>query len=126
MAESKMSDIIRASVDGIKSFTDMDTVFGRAITTPGGVTVIPVSKITLGFATGGVDLAGKRNHPEQNFGGGGGTGVSINPIAFLTISPNSEINLINLKEESSNNLDKVFSLIENTPDLINKIKDVLG
>ena len=124
MSESKMSELIRASVEGIRSFTDNDAVMGRAITTPSGVTVIPISKITMGFATGGVDLAGKRSNPDQNFGGGGGTGVSINPVAFLTIGKNAEINLINLRDEPKN-LEKMISFFENTPELINKIKDAL-
>ena len=87
MSETKMSDIIRASLDGIRDLTDMETAIGDAITTPSGVTVIPVSKVTMGIATGGIDYATKKLTSPQNFGGGGGTGMSITPIAFLTVSP---------------------------------------
>ena len=80
-----MSDIIKASMDGIKSFTDMETVIGNAITTPNGVTVIPVSKVAMGIATGGIDYGKSKQDSEQNFGGGGGTGLSITPVAFLTV-----------------------------------------
>jgi uncharacterized spore protein YtfJ len=55
MTDNRVSEIIKSSLDGIKSFTDMENVIGAAINTPSGVTVIPVSKITLGFAGGGVD-----------------------------------------------------------------------
>ena len=72
MAENKMSDLIKASLEGIKDFTDVDTVFGKAVTTPSGVTVIPVSKISLGFATGGLDLQPKKVLSPTNFGGGSG------------------------------------------------------
>ena len=70
MSENKMSDIIRASIEGIKSFTDSETVIGNAITTPNGVTVIPVSKVAMGIATGGLDYGNTRGSTEQNFGGG--------------------------------------------------------
>ena len=82
MSENRMSDIIRASMDSIKSFTDMETAIGNAITTPSGVTVIPVSKVTMGIATGGIDYGDKKQAGGQNFGGGGGTGLSITPTAF--------------------------------------------
>ena len=125
MAESKMSDIIRASVEGIKSFTDVDTVTGNAIHTPSGVTVIPISKITVGFATGGLDYTARRRENKENFGGGGGTGVSITPIAFLTVGKNSEINLIPLTN-MNNGVERVVSLIEHAPEIIEKIKDTLS
>ncbi len=124
MSENKMSDIIRASLDGIKEFADVDTVFGKAITTSSGVTVIPVSKVSLGFATGGLDFPAKRPISPQNFGGGSGSGVSITPVAFLTINANSEINLIQIGTESYSSIDRAFDLIENSPNIIEKIKNI--
>lgn len=125
MSENKMSDIIKTSIDGIKSFTDMDTVIGSAIHTPSGVTVIPVSKVSMGIATGGVDYGGKRQQNGQGFGGGGGTGLSITPVAFLTIGKNAEINLIHINSKSSD-IDAVASLIEHSPEIIQKIKGALS
>lgn len=124
MQESRMSEIIRASLDGVKDFADMDTVVGNAVTTPNGVTVIPVSRISVGFATGGLDYGSKRSGDTQNFGGGGGTGVSITPIAFLTIGKNAEVSLIPLSQ-GGGGFDRVASFIEKTPDLIEKIKEAL-
>lgn len=125
MAETKMSDIIRASVDGIRSFTNMDTVIGEAINTPSGVTVIPVSKVYMGIATGGVDYGTKKNANPQNFGGGGGTGLAITPVAFLTIDKNAEVNLINI-ESGESDITKIASLIEHSPDIIEKIRAALS
>lgn len=125
MSENKMSDIIKTSIDGIKSFTDMDTVIGNAITTPSGVTVIPVSKITMGIATGGVDYGTKRTSHEQGFGGGGGTGLSITPVAFLTVGRDAEINLIHVNAAASE-VDAIASLIEHSPEIINKIRSALS
>lgn len=123
MTENKMSEMIKASLDGIKDFTDVDTVFGKAITTPNGVTIIPVSKVSVGFATGGIDFQEKRPISPANFGGGSGTGVSITPVAFLTVGVNAEINLIQIGVDEKSPVDKVFSLIENSPKILEKIKD---
>lgn len=125
MSETKMSDIIRASLDGIRDLTDMETAIGDAITTPNGVTVIPVSKVTMGIATGGIDYATKKLTAPQNFGGGGGTGMSITPIAFLTVSPNAEIGLIPIRAQD-NEIDKISKLIEHSPEIIAKIKGILS
>ena len=120
-----MSDIIKASMEGIKSFTDMETVIGNAITTPNGVTVIPVSKVAMGIATGGIDYGNKHQNEPQNFGGGGGTGLSITPVAFLTVGRDAEVNLIHINGGGAD-VDKVVNLIEQAPELISKIKKALS
>lgn len=125
MSETKMSDIIRASLDGIRDMTNMEASIGEAITTPSGVTVIPVSKVTMGIATGGVDYASKKLTTPQNFGGGGGTGMTITPLAFLTISPMAEVNLITLNS-AENDIDKISKIIEHSPEIISKIKKLLN
>ena len=125
MSETKMSDIIKTSLDGIKSFTDIDVAVGNPIITPSGVTVIPISKVSIGFATGGLDYVNKKYASNQNFGGGGGTGVSITPVAFLTVGKDSQINLIQLNG-TPNGLDHALSLIEHSPDIIQKIKVALS
>lgn len=125
MSENKMSDIIKASIEGIKSFTDMETVIGNAITTPSGVTVIPVSKVTMGIATGGIDYGRGRQDSDQNFGGGGGTGLSITPVAFLTVGRDAEVNLIHVNGGSAD-VDKIVNLIERAPEIIEKIKAAMS
>ena len=120
-----MGDIIRASTDGIKSFADMNAVIGAPINTPSGVTVIPVSKVAMGIATGGVDYGEKKNFAHQNFGGGGGTGLSITPIAFLTVGVDGEVNLITVNSLPSD-VDKITTLIERSPEIIEKIKGALS
>lgn len=120
-----MSDIIKASIDGIKNLGDMETVIGNAITTPSGVTVIPISKVTMGIATGGIDYGKQRQESEQNFGGGGGTGLSITPIAFLTVGRDAEVNLIQVNG-NNNDVDRIVNLIEHAPEIINRIKSILS
>ena len=125
MPENKMSDIIKASMDGIKSFTDMETVIGNAITTPSGVTVIPVSKVAMGIATGGVDYGSERSSHSQNFGGGGGTGLSITPIAFLTVGRDADVSIIHINS-AGGEVERIANLIERSPDIIEKIRNALS
>ncbi len=125
MSDANMSDLIKSTVEEIKNFTNIETAIGTPIHTPSGVTVIPVSKVSVGFATGGIDIGGKRLTSQKNFGGGGGTGVSITPMAFLTVGKNAEINLISISASSSTGLDHALSVIERSPEIIQKIKDVL-
>ena len=120
-----MSEIIRSSLNGIKDFTDMENAVGAPIQTPSGVTVIPVSKVSIGFATGGLDYGTKKLIGNQNFGGGGGTGVSITPVAFLTINKDAEVNLVPITTTAQGSVDNALSLIERTPEIIQKIKETL-
>lgn len=125
MTDSKMGDIIKHSLEGIKEFTDIDSVIGTPIITSSGVTVIPVSKVAVGFATGGLDYQNKKGHSAQNFGGGGTTGVSISPVAFLTVDRDAKINLIPLNGATTG-IDHAISLIEHSPEIIQKIKAALS
>ena len=121
--DNKISEIIHASLEEVRNFASVDTITGKAITTPSGVTVIPISKVTIGFVSGGVDYG--EGAPTRNFGGGGGTGISITPVAFLTITDKADINLVSVNEKSDG-VDRVISLIEHSPELIEKIKGLLS
>ncbi len=124
MPENKMNEYVESSIEGIKSLAGMDAVLGTAINTPSGVTVIPVQKVTMGFASGGVDYSSKRIGSLPGFGGGGGSGVSITPIGYLTITPNADIKLITIKDTNTD-VERITSLIEHSPEIIEKIKDVI-
>ena len=125
-----MSEIIRASVEGLKSSFDANTIIGEAITTANGTVVIPVSKLSVGFATGGIDYLGKKAAPtgNNNFGGGGGSGLSVNPVAFLVISPAGTVELLNVNEskEPADAVSQIINAIERSPELIEKFKEVFS
>ena len=125
MSDNRLSEIIKTSLDGIKSFTDINTVVGKEITTPSGVTVIPVSKVSVGFANGGVDFSTKKSQINQNFGCGGGTGVSITPLAFLVIDNLGKVDLIPLNGAETQ-ADKIFSVIDHAPEIIARLRSTLG
>ena len=124
--ENKMSEIIKTSLEGIRDFTTPDAAFGSAINTPSGVTIIPVSKITLGFASGGLDYSGKRNINDKSFGGGGGTAMSVTPIAFIAVGKSGEISMISINNGGESSVDRMISLIERSPEIIDKIKGSLS
>ncbi len=130
MSDNKMSEIIRASVEGLKSSFDANTIIGEAITTANGTVVIPVSKLSVGFATGGIDYLGKKAAPtgNNNFGGGGGSGLSVNPVAFLVISPAGTVELLNVNEskEPADAVSQIINAIERSPELIEKCKEVFS
>ncbi len=130
MADSKLNDIIGTSLEKIKALADGETVIGNPITTPDGTTVIPVSKISMGFASGGVDYHNKKasDTGKQNFGGGGGTGITVAPVAFLIISPDGGIQLLPITgaSQSPDTVDKVTALIERSPDILERIKRVFS
>ena len=117
-----MSEMIKVSLEGVKDFTGVDTVFGKSITTQSGVTIIPVSKVSVGFAGGGVDINSKRMASSPGFSGGSGTGVSITPVAFLTVGNDASINLIEIGKEKNDSFTRALDIIESSPTILEKIK----
>ena len=131
MSENKLNDIIQTSLDSIRSMVDSNTVIGSPITTANGTLVIPVSKVFVGFASGGVDYLGKNtqntSHTVNNFGGGGGTGLTVSPVAFLVVSPHGDVQLLNVNEPTSDKSDpvsQIVGLLDRSPELIEKLKAI--
>jgi hypothetical protein len=79
---NKITNLIKESLGGIREFMDANTVTGTPIETPSGTVIIPISKVSMGFASGGLDLPAKSEEGNKNFGGGGGTGVTVLPIEY--------------------------------------------
>ena len=125
--ENKLEEIIRASLENIRSMIDADTVIGDPIATESGTTIIPVSKVSVGFATGGLDYDGKStaaNRP-QNFGAGGGTGLSIQPVGFLVVKKDGNIEMINVGQPyPTDPIEQITNIIERSPEIIGRLKAV--
>jgi len=123
--ENKLSDIIKTTLENVKGIVESNTVIGEPVNTTNGIVIIPVSKVSLGFASGGLDYASKKEADKaKNFGGGGGTGVSVTPMAFLVIKPDGNVELLNMSmpDTVTNKIATVGNLIEKSPDIIEKIK----
>ncbi|MBE6558592.1 MAG: sporulation protein YtfJ [Ruminococcaceae bacterium] len=127
-SENKLQDIIQTSLQSIKTLIDANTIIGTPIIA-NGTTIIPVSKIAMGYATGGLDYNGKDEAPTkaQNFGAGGGTGLSIQPLGFLVIDAEGKVDLINVGVKNpSDPIEQIADFIERSPEIIAKVKAILG
>ena len=89
MAEHPVQGLMGATVEKIREMADANTIIGTPIAVDAATTIIPVSKVTMGFASGGSDVGAKAT--KEMFGGGSGAGVSITPIAFLVVSALPEL-----------------------------------
>ncbi len=119
--EHHLSDMMGTTMSRIKEMIDVNTIVGTPINTPDGTTIIPVSKVSFGFASGGSDFQTKNQTVDANFGGGGGAGVTITPISFLVVN-NGNVRLIPVSVPANNSVDRI---IEQLPELIEKLKEML-
>ncbi len=115
MSEHPLNNLMGTTMQKIKEMVDVNTIIGDPITSPDGTIIIPVSKVSYGFASGGSDFPTKKENQEC-FGGGSGAGVSIVPIAFLVVSK-GEVQLVPL-EKYDGAADRVVGMV---PDLVDKV-----
>ncbi len=120
MGESNnVKNLFGTSIEKIREVVDTNTVIGDPITAADGTMVIPVSKVSYGFASGGSDLPSKQ--ANSLFGGGGGAGINITPIAFLVIAEGN-VRLLPVSSKPDN-FDKAISMV---PDLVDKVSSLLN
>ena len=124
--KNRISELFESSLDGIRELVDANTIIGTPIQTEAGTTIIPISKVSVGFAGGGNDYAGKNSAAvgKNNFGGGGGTGVSVVPVGFLVVSADGSVELLNINNPA-NTADigaSIENIVDKAPDIIAKIK----
>ena len=114
MSDTAIKGIMDVTMDKIRTMVDADTIIGKEITLENGIVIIPVSKISFGFASGGSDFPSKTN--AQLFGGGAGAGVSVTPTAFIVIN-GSDVRMLQINKNPSST-DKAIDLI---PALFDKV-----
>ncbi|MBR5496084.1 MAG: GerW family sporulation protein [Oscillospiraceae bacterium] len=119
MAEHPIQGMMDTSMEKIRQMLDVNTIMGDPIITPDGTTVIPVTKVSFGFGSGGSDISAK--NPKDLFGGGAGAGVTMQPVAFLVIS-GSDVKLLQLSSDDN----AVASLVNAAPGLIDKLKETFS
>ena len=112
--------------ENLKKIVDVNTVVGEAIKTESGVTVIPISKVSMGYVSGGTDFGGKKT-PETHFAGGGGSGLTILPLGFLVIKADGGVEFLAADTKSSTGpVGSVVDLIEKSPDIVAKFKKLFA
>ena len=118
-----ISDLMSTTMEKIREMVDVNTIVGTPIHTEDGVTLIPVSRLSFGFASGGSDFATKSQKPEADnaFGGGSGAGVNISPVAFLIVRGDS-VKLLPVAPPAGSAVDRVVELV---PEMFDKVTDYL-
>lgn len=132
MSEHPIEGLMTTAMNSIQDMIDVNTIIGEPIETTNNVVVIPISKVSFGFAAGGSEFKGetideytKRDKEEDiqyrlPFGGGSGAGVSINPIAFLVIQQDG-VRLLPVNYVSA-----VDKLLDYVPDLMDKANEIVN
>ena len=119
MKDQTAAGILSTTIEKVRQLVDVSTIVGEPIVLSDDITVIPVSKVTYGFASGGSDFPSKNN--VQLFGGGGGAGITINPVAFLVLK-NGEVTLKHITA-NDNAAERIVNMV---PDVIDKVTEVVG
>lgn len=117
--EKSANGILATTIERVKDLIDVSTIIGDPITMPDGLTIIPVSKVTYGFASGGSDFPSKNN--VELFGGAGGAGITINPVAFLVVK-DGEVTVKHIMS-NDNAVERAVSLAPDMFDKITKLVD---
>ena len=117
-----LPNMLENTIAKIREMVDVNSVIGDPITTPDGVTIIPVSKVSVGFGGGGSDFVSKHvNRQENPFGGGAGGGVKVTPIAFLIVK-DGNVRMMPVATPANTTADR---LVEMVPDTLDKISAFL-
>lgn len=118
MKETPINKIMESTLDKMREMVDVSTIIGEPMVT-GDTTLIPVSKVSYGFTSGGTDLPSKQNN--ELFGGAGGGGISITPVAFIVIQ-NGTVRLMQINNYTSS-ADRAIAMI---PELIDKVSELVN
>ena len=104
-------------MENLKSIVEVDTIVGKPIETQDGTTLIPVSKVSFGFGSGGAQFDSK-DPGKISFSGGGGAGVSISPVSFIVVS-GGQARVMTMSQPVGSTLDKILNM---APDVVEKVK----
>ena len=118
--KTSVSELLGISMEKIKEMADVNAIIGEPIKLDNGTTIIPISKVSYGFASGGSDLPSK--YEKNLFGGGAGAGVSIKPEGFLVISPDGTAKMVPMEASS----DPISTAIEKVPGIIDKVSGFIN
>ena len=115
----QVQNVLNNAIDGLKKMIDVDSVIGKPMQLNDSTTVIPVSKVSMGFVSGGSSFG--KTADGGNFGGGAGGGVKISPVAFLVLT-DGNVRLVNVSD-SPDNTDKIFTKI---PEILDQVSGIIS
>lgn len=115
---TKINGLMGVTLEKLREMVDVQTIIGEPIVVSKDITIIPISKVSYGFASGGSDLPSK--NPKDLFGGGTGAGVSIQPVGFLVVQ-DGNVRLLQMNDAE----DTAGSLIKTIPEVVNQIGNMV-
>lgn len=117
-----IGDLMTTTMQKIREIADVNTIIGQPIEAD-GVTIIPISRLTVGFASGGSDFASKNQKPDgdNSFGGGSGAGMSLAPVAFLIVKEGT-VRLLPVAPHPGSAVDRVVDMV---PDVLDKVTGII-
>lgn len=123
--ENSIKQMIHNSMQQIRQIMDADTVVGQPIRLDNGVSIIPFSKVSVGFASGGLDMPARKDRVRKNFGGAGGTGVTVNPIGFLVTYPDGKVEMLPITgPEEVGPLEQIAEILNRAPEVVGKLREL--
>lgn len=117
----KLPNMLENTIQKIREMVDVNSVIGTPIQTGDGVTIIPVSRVSVGFGGGGSDFVNNKGG-ENPFGGGVGGGVKVSPICFLIVK-DGNVRMMPVPEPASSTADRVVEMIPDTLDKLTAYLD---
>lgn len=122
MEKNPIGELMQNTMESVRNMLKVDTVVGDPIVTPDGITLVPVSKISVGFGGGGLELSSKKGGEVRPYGGGNATGVKIDPIGFLVIK-DGVVRMINVTPPASSTVDRIIDLVPQVMDRVDAFID---
>lgn len=117
MDKNPIGELMQTTMENVKNILKVDTVVGDPIYTPDGITLVPISRISVGFGGGGVEFGAKKPGDDKPYGGGNATGVKIDPIGFLVIKDGS-VRMVNVTPPANNTVDRIIDLVPQVMDRV--------
>ena len=115
--KNQLSSMMQSTMENVRDMLKVDTVVGDPIYTPDGITLVPISKISVGFGGGGVEFGEKRSEKNRPYGGGNATGVKVEPMGFLIIK-DGVVRMMNVTPPASNTVDRIIDLVPQVLDRV--------
>ena len=118
-----IDDLMSTTMQKLREIADVNTIVGKPIQA-GNVTIIPISRLTVGFASGGSDFVSKNQKPEadNSFGGGSGAGMNLSPVAFLIVKGDT-VKLMPVSPPAGTTVDRVVGMV---PEVVGKVTDFIA
>lgn len=120
--KNPIGELMENTLQNVRNILKVDTVVGDPIITPDGITLVPVSRISVGFGGGGLEFGNKKGGDVRPYGGGNATGVKIEPIGFLVIK-DGNIRMINILPPANTTVDRIIDLV---PQVIDRVEGFIN